>query len=183
MDCTSHKSLPDDGCEGGLMEYVFQYARRHPVPIESDGPFLMRDSECPNKKLWSRVQVNSYKVLMISTVRNAEAQMESLLYAYGPLSVGVDSRNMENYRNGVFKSHMCGKDIDHAVTVVGFTDNAWIVKNSWGPKWGVDGYIYIERGKNACGIAEYIVYVTNATPILKQEWPAWKYYQGWDYRL
>lgn len=180
MDCTSHKSLPDDGCEGGLMEYVFEYARRHPVPLETDRPFLNADNECPNEKLMSYVQVKNHKVLMKSTVPAAERQLEALLYSYGPLSVGIDSRRMENYKSGIFKSHMCGKDIDHAVTIVGFTDSAWIVKNSWGSKWGMDGYIHIERGKNACGIAEYVVYVTDATPIHKKEWPKWNWNDGWD---
>jgi len=42
--------------------------------------------------------------------------------------------------------------IDHAVTAVGFTDDYWIVKNSWGYWWGESGYVKIKMGNhfNVC---------------------------------
>lgn len=168
MDCTSGTNQPDDGCEGGLMEYVFDYAMEHPVPLEVDWPYIERDGQCEKKLAWSHVQVQDYRVLMRETNSKAEHEIETLLHAYGPVSVGVDSTTMEDYTGGIFKADMCTTDIDHAVTVVGYTNNFWIIKNSWGPYWGEDGYLFLEKGKNACGIAEYVVYVTRARPVLKK---------------
>lgn len=40
-------------------------------------------------------------------------------------------------------------DINHAVLIVGYASQGsvhyWIVKNSWGTSWGVQGYTYIKR--------------------------------------
>ena len=33
--------------------------------------------------------------------------------------------------------------------------NYWIVRNSWGSDWGMDGYILIQRGVNKCSIEKY----------------------------
>ena len=69
---------------------------------------------------------------------------------------------MASYTSGVYPASKCSTDIDHAVMIVGFTPHAWIIKNSWGTDWGVNGYLYLERGKNACGVAEYVSFVTKA---------------------
>lgn len=45
--------------------------------------------------------------------------------------------------------------MNHAVLAVGYgVENGmpyWLIKNSWGPKWGMNGYFKMEMGKNMCG--------------------------------
>lgn len=62
---------------------------------------------------------------------------------------------------GVFTGR-CGTQLDHGVAAVGYgTHNGvdyWIVRNSWGPNWGENGYIKLERNlasasHGKCGIA------------------------------
>lgn len=51
----------------------------------------------------------------------------------------------------------------HAILVVGFNNTHyppyWIIKNSWGTWWGENGYMRLEKDKNACGISNIATYI------------------------
>ena len=80
-----------------------------------------------------------------------------------PVAVDSTSNTFELYHDGIIRKDQCGNNVDHAVLVVGYTPTYWIVKNSWGPLWGQSGYIYIERGKNTCGINSYASFATSVS--------------------
>ena len=50
-----------------------------------------------------------------------------------------------SYSSGIFNDELCGKNLDHAVLFVGYTERAWIVKNSCGTSWGEKGYIRMSK--------------------------------------
>jgi C1A family cysteine protease len=49
------------------------------------------------------------------------------------------------YSSGVYKHTTGGEAGGHAVSIVGYNDNdrAWIVRNSWGPDWGENGFVRV----------------------------------------
>ena len=75
-----------------------------------------------------------------------------------PVSVAIeaDQKVFQFYSSGVLTDSGCGTTLDHGVLVVGYGNyegtDYWKVKNSWGPSWGLDGYILIERGAGGSGI-------------------------------
>ena len=77
-----------------------------------------------------------------------------------PVSVTLeaDQTVFKMYKSGVLDSTDCGTVLDHAVAAVGYgTENGqdyYIVRNSWGTKWGDAGYIKIAavKGAGICGI-------------------------------
>jgi len=80
--------------------------------------------------------------------------LETLL-RYGPMGMGVDASCFHGYHSGVIRE--CNSSgINHAVLLVGAgTTNDGIdfftIKNSWGPNFGEDGYVRIERGRDWWG--------------------------------
>jgi len=85
-----------------------------------------------------------------------------------PSSVAVRANQpaFQQYTGGVITAG-CGSQIDHAILAVGWGNdpvygNYWIVENSWGTDWGMNGYVLIGMsdtvGAGICGINQYVYY-------------------------
>ena len=69
---------------------------------------------------------------------NDQTAVMAALSTIGPLAVNVQANTWSSYESGVFPTSGCGKpttDIDHVVQLVGYTPDAWIIRNSWTALW------------------------------------------------
>ncbi|KFP49015.1 Cathepsin S, partial [Cathartes aura] len=94
-----------------------------------------------------------------------EAALKDAVANIGPVSVAIDATQPTFflYRSGVYDDPRCTQEVNHAVLVIGYgTQNDkdyWLVKNSWGVRFGDQGYIRMSRNHaNHCGIASYPSY-------------------------
>jgi hypothetical protein len=103
--------------------------------------------------------------LWLSRTPAGEANMTAWVARFGPLAVASDAGGLTGYEPGTVirpNKTLCDpatviQHIDHEVLVTGYgvQDGVdyWLVKNSWGDRFGERGYFRLERGVNACGIA------------------------------
>jgi len=95
-----------------------------------------------------------------------EKDIRREIYHWGPVTTGFTIHNdfQEWDGKGVYTwDHTSAETGGHAVVIVGWGKEEdtgldyWLVRNSWGPSWGDNGYFKILRGDNECGIEENVV--------------------------
>uniref|UniRef100_A0A6P7G4E7 Cathepsin L-like proteinase n=1 Tax=Diabrotica virgifera virgifera TaxID=50390 RepID=A0A6P7G4E7_DIAVI len=136
----------NEGCNGGLMTDAFNYVKRHGLAAESKYKYTGKRGSCKNV----HKQVSSLSGFV--NLARTETALVNALANVGPISIAVDADTWQHYGGGVFNNKNCGTALNHGILAVGYTKDAFIVKNSWGTSWGENGYIRVIRGKNLCGI-------------------------------
>jgi len=148
------------GCTGGTVELAYQtlmdnntaaggLATEWTYPYRS---YYADNFTCSYNRTRNPVaaRVLGYKALPTNQLKPLMNAVATL----GPIAISVDASAWSSYESGVFDGcNQTNPDIDHAVQLVGYgTDNTlgnyWLVRNSWGPRWGEKGYIRIKRTDN-----------------------------------
>lgn len=90
--------------------------------------------------------------LLISFV-GREEEIVKLLAHHGPVVVAVDATSWQDYLGGVIQWN-CEGNRNHAVQIVGYDLTGpvpyYIMRNSWGDRFGLKGYIHVAINRNLC---------------------------------
>jgi hypothetical protein len=160
----------DHGCKGGAMDNGFAFIKKTKgIATESQYPYTTAtgagtSGSCVSSKETPVAKYTDTVTGSTDVTPNSESALKAAV-ALHPVSVAIeaDKQVFQFYKTGVLKASAgCGTKLDHGVLAVGYGSETgtmyWKVKNSWGPTWGDEGYIKIERTESAsspgtCGIA------------------------------
>ncbi|XP_060807624.1 procathepsin L-like isoform X1 [Amyelois transitella] len=146
------------GCDGGSLRAAFRYAARKGLLMENYYPYTGKKGQCRIPSHIRRVRPRRWAMIPAGD----EEGMERALATIGPLAVGINASpfTFQLYRSGIYDDPFCFPwRLNHAMLLVGYTEDYWILLNWWGKNWGEDGYMRIRRGYNRCGVSNMAAYV------------------------
>jgi len=147
----------NQGCNGGLMSQGFDYIMDNDISAEADYQYAGVDGDCDVPEGKTKYSVAKYSTLHPCDVTGLVAALDKQ-----PVSVALEVQSdFQSYESGIYvpKHKNCGQGLNHGVLAAGYYTDVdvpyFVVKNSWGEDWGMDGYIHmaIGTGSGTCGIA------------------------------
>nr|UHM21909.1 cathepsin L4 [Zabrotes subfasciatus] len=159
MDC----DIVNAACNGGNMEVAYDYVIGNGITTEDEYPYEAEKGKC---------RVDGHPTIKIKDYVDIDADEDLItkgLALAGPLSDAISVwRHISLYSHGIIdESSGCDnkqESLNHAILLVGYGEEAgvpyYIVKNSWGAKWGENGYFRLKKNVNACGIKFYSSFPT-----------------------
>ena len=154
VDCAS--SYGNHGCQGGLMPFAYEYIIDNQLTTESAYPYRGVEGSCRASSMPERYPITDFAQISPIDVNGLMSALDKTV-----VSVAIEvQHDFMFYHSGVYHAAgECGNALNHGVAAVGYNSEAsdpyFIVRNSWGPSWGSEGYIQmaVESGSGTCGIA------------------------------
>ncbi len=126
---------------------------------EKKEPYTAKGQKCTNKKKGEKF-ISAFGFIARGKYADTKLIKRELLLR-GPLVTGIHADDgFQDYTDGVWQPLKEKPSSNHAVLIVGWDDGkgAWIVKNSWGTRWGSKadygsekGYFYAKYKKGRAG--------------------------------
>jgi cathepsin L len=151
----------EGGCAGATAVQAYNHIHKRGIVQEWKFGYQSYNGDKINCTLSPPNSNSSYVEGAIATIddflilpENNYTVMMNAIAKVGPVVISVAAAEWHLYQRGVFRrnfTHARDSDIDHAVVLMGYgTDietgeDYWLVRNSWSPLWGEQGYIRLFR--------------------------------------
>ena len=145
----------EDFCNLGWHGLAFSYMVDYGLPLGGATVYKAADN-----KSWTCSKEDAVKALTWDFVsvdpQNVSAvdELKRALVMYGPV---VATLNLDScirlYGGGIYNEEQVADGPYHMILIAGWDDErgAWLIKNSYGPKWGEGGYGWIKYRSNNIG--------------------------------
>mmetsp|Transcript_6153 Transcript_6153/g.9446 ORF Transcript_6153/g.9446 Transcript_6153/m.9446 type:complete len:380 (-) Transcript_6153:188-1327(-) len=170
VDCAGE--FNNNGCNGGLPSQAYEYIKYtgRGLDLEDTYQYVANETDGVCKANAGKVGAQVADVYNITS--QDEDDLVHAIATLGPVSVAYQvSPDFRFYQHGVYDSYnattnqtMCNNtnlDVNHAVVAVGLgqteDDNEtpfYIIRNSWGTSWGMEGHFWMKLGDNLCGVSD-----------------------------
>ncbi|CAN6310550.1 unnamed protein product [Urochloa humidicola] len=141
VDCDARSN----GCDGVEAADAFTYVMNKGLASSTSYPYKAKIGTC---QAAATPRVDLVMRGFETVPANDEFQLLQAL-TYGPVavSIAVGNKNIafQEYEGNVLYSGPCGQMNDHAILLVGYGSNYYMLKNSYGERWGDDGYMFLKR--------------------------------------
>ncbi|NXF53976.1 CATS protein, partial [Oceanites oceanicus] len=164
IDCT--RGYGNKGCGGGWKTRAFQYIiDNQGIDLDASYPYTAQDGACRYNPTARAAACSGY----VELPHGDESTLKDAVANVGPISVSIDASQPTTFLYwwavskclpGIYRDPSCSQVVTHAVLVIGYGSSDgqddWLVKNSWGARFGEQGYVRMARNRgNHCGIASY----------------------------
>jgi cathepsin B len=162
------------GCSGGYLDNTWEFLASTGIPTDACVPYTAGKGiveACSKLKTCKDgSKFKYYKADKVYPVPADATEIQNEIMLRGPVEAGfLVYKDFLTYKSGVYH-HVTGSFLGgHAIKIIGWgvssLDNTpyWIIANSWGESWGMNGFFWMLRGEDECSI-ESNVYV--GTPLI-----------------
>ena len=158
--------------EGSYEKDVLKYIKKKGVMLDKIYPYVSGETKKKTNCKYNETNVITYIPGYQKEDHPKNINIKKNLFKFGPILTMINGLCIRNYEKNIidFTKDECPnsfKDMNHDVTIIGWDyDNEtsteyWIVRNSWGKYWGMDGYMYVKCGENIIGIENEIFFISS----------------------
>ena len=150
LSCNPYKY----SCSGGNIALGMVIAPYKGVVTETCFPYTGKKKTCQYCSSPAWTLLANWGYLTSDTTIPTQTAIKTAISTYGAVTAYVYADTaFQAYTGGVFKTTKKYTSTNHAIQLVGWDDSkgAWLLKNSWGQSWGINGFMWIDYSTNRVG--------------------------------